>query len=124
MNGWSILVVLTFWVLLASIALYFFSKRSNIQRLSFMSGSISLAVLILVVVIMITRVNRDSTTDYGVLLEQTYSVKVTPDEKSNDAFVIHEGIKFSIEDKVNDWAKIRLSDGKIGWIQKHAFGQI
>lgn len=123
-SGWAFLVVMVFWILLASIAIYFFSKRSNFQRISFMSASITLSVLILVVVILVARINRDSATDYGILVEQIYTVKATPDEKSGDAFIIHEGIKFSIEDRVNDWAKIRLNDGKVGWIQKNSFGQI
>lgn len=123
-SGWSILVVLTFWVLLASIAVYFFSRKSSWQRITFMSGSISLSVLILLVVILFARVNRETATDYGILTEMTYSAKVSPDEKSNDAFVIHEGVKFSLEDSVGEWVKIRLIDGKIGWIKKEAFGQI
>ena len=123
-SGWSILSVLTFWVLLASIAVYFFSRKANWQRITFMSGSISLSVMILLIVILFARINREAATDYGILTEQTYSAKVSPDEKSNDAFVIHEGVKFSIEDAVGGWTKIRLIDGKIGWGYKDAFGLI
>jgi len=123
-SGWSFVVMIVFWILLASIAIYFFSRRSNLQKISFLSSSISLSVLIIAAVILFARVNREAATDYGILLEPTYSVKVSPDIKSNDAFIIHEGIKFSIEDHVNDWSKIRLIDGKIGWIQKTVFGQI
>ncbi len=123
-TGWSILVVITFWVLLGSLALYFFSKSSRLQRISFTSGSTSLSLLIVFCVLLFARVGRESATDYGILLSSTYSAKVSPDSKSNDVFVIHEGIKFTIEDKVNDWVKIRLVDGKIGWIQNDSFGQI
>lgn len=123
-NGWSLIVILIFWILLASIAVYFFSRKTNLQRISFMSGSASLSVLILVLVLLIARVNREATTNFGILLEPTCTVKASPDSKSNDAFVIHEGIKFTIDDFVNDWAKIRLVDGKIGWVQKNVFGQI
>ncbi|MBA4407166.1 hypothetical protein C0389_07830 [bacterium] len=123
-SGWSLVVVIVFWILLASIAIYLFSRRTRLQRLSFLSSSISLSVLIIAAVILFVRVNREAASDFGILLEQNYSVKVSPDIKSNDAFVIHEGIKFTIEDHVNDWSKIRLIDGKVGWIQKSIFGQI
>ncbi len=123
-SGWSFIVVIVFWILLASFAFYFFSRRAPIQRISFFISSISLAVLIFLAVLLFARVNRDATTNYGILLRQTYSVKISPDSKSADAFVVHEGIKFTIEDYVNDWAKIRLADGKVGWIEKNAFGQI
>ncbi|MCX6170560.1 MAG: tetratricopeptide repeat protein [Ignavibacteriales bacterium] len=123
-SGWSFIVILIFWILLASIAVYIFSRRSILQKISFLSSSTSLALLIIAAVLLFARVNREAATDYGILLDQMYSVKVSPDSKSNDAFVIHEGIKFAIEDHVNDWTKIRLIDGKVGWIQKGSFGQI
>jgi tetratricopeptide (TPR) repeat protein len=123
-SGWSFVVMFVFWILLGSISIYLFSRRANLQRIAFLSSSISLSVLIISAVILFARVNREAATDYGILLEPTYSVKVSPDIKSNDAFIIHEGIKFSIEDHVNDWSKIRLIDGKVGWIQKNVFGQI
>ncbi len=123
-SAWSFIVIIVFWILLISIAVYYFARNARFQRISFLSSSISLAVLIVVVVLLFARVNREAATNYGILLQQTYSVKVSPDVKGNDAFVIHEGIKFSIEDHVNDWIKIRLVDGKIGWIQKSVMGQI
>lgn len=123
-SGWSFVVMILFWFLLGSIAVYLFSRRTRLQRISFLISSVSLSVLIVAVVILFARVNREAATDYGIMLEQAYSVKVSPDIKSNDAFVIHEGIKFTLEDHVNDWAKIRLIDGKVGWIQKNVFGQI
>lgn len=123
-SAWSLIVILIFWILLISFAVYYFSRNSRFQKISFFSSSISLAVLIVVVVLLFARVNREAATNYGILLQQTYSVKVSPDVKGSDAFVIHEGIKFSIEDHVNDWVKIRLVDGKIGWIQNSVMGQI
>ncbi|KAF0159848.1 MAG: hypothetical protein FD188_2083 [Ignavibacteria bacterium] len=122
--GWSIFVVITFWILLASIAVYFFSRKTAWQRFTFMSGSISLSILVFLIVVLFARVNRETATDYGILTELTYSAKVSPDEDSNGAFVIHEGVKFSIEDSVGEWVKIRLIDGKIGWVKKETFGQI
>lgn len=122
--GWSFVVMIVFWILISSIAVYQFSRRANLQRISFLSSSISLSLLIIAALLLFARVNREAATDYGILLEPTYSVKVSPDIKSNDAFVIHEGIKFALEDHVNDWSKIRLIDGKVGWVQKNAFGQI
>jgi tetratricopeptide (TPR) repeat protein len=123
-TGWSVMVIIFFLVLISSIGIYLFVRRSFFQRIAFMTGSISMAVLILTIVFLSARVGRETSTNYGVLLTPVYSVKVSPDSKSNDAFVIHEGIKFTLEDKVNDWVKIRLADGKVGWIQRDSLGQI
>lgn len=123
-SGWSYIVIVIYLIFLTSIGLYLLSGRIKIQRLSFLIGSASLAVFIISIVILISRYNHEATTNYGVLLEPIYPVKISPDTKSNDAFVIHEGIKFTVEDRVNDWYKIRMVDGKVGWIQQNSFGQI
>jgi len=39
-------------------------------------------------------------------------------------FVIHEGLKVRLEDTLDDWVKIRLADGKIGWILAENAGEI
>ena len=123
-TGWSILVIMFYLVLIVSIAVYMLVRRAFFQRIAFMSGSISLAVLLLSLVFLFARVQREASTNYGILLSPTYTVKASPDSKSSDAFIIHEGIKFAVEDNVNDWVQIRLADGKVGWIQREAFGQI
>ncbi|MCX7874792.1 MAG: tetratricopeptide repeat protein [Melioribacteraceae bacterium] len=120
----QIIIVFILWILLGSIAIYFFSGKISLQRISFLVGSISLAVLIIFVIIFISRITREKDLNYGVLTEQVYTAKTSPDEKSNDNFVIHEGIKFTIEDEVGNWVKIKLLDGKIGWIEKNSFGRI
>jgi tetratricopeptide (TPR) repeat protein len=123
-SGWSLITALVFWVFLASIGLFYFAKKTNVQRISLMIGSISLALLIIAAVILVSRYNHEAITNYGVLTEEIYSVKGAPDYKSNDIFVIHEGIKFKVEDYVAEWFKIRLADGKVGWIPKNVFEQI
>lgn len=123
-TGWSVIAIIVYCLFLASIGFYLLSRNFNLQRISFMTGSVSLAVMIITFVIMIARYEHQASADYGVLLAPIYSVKVSPDEKSSDTFVIHEGIKFTIEDHVNGWAKIRLVDGKVGWVFKNSFGQI
>lgn len=123
-SGWGFVTVVIFWIFLASIGLFIFARKINIQKISLMIGSFAMAILIISIVILISRYNHEAVTNYGVLTEQIYSVKGAPDARSNDIFVIHEGIKFTVEDQVNEWYKIRLVDGKIGWIPKNVFGFI
>lgn len=123
-SGWAFLTVVIFWIFLGAIGLFIFAKKIRVQKISLMVSSFVLALLIVSVVILISRYNHEVVKNYGVLTEQIYSVKGAPDSRSNDIFVIHEGIKFTIEDQVNEWYKIRLADGKVGWIPKNVFGFI
>ena len=123
-TGWSVVVLVFYLILIVSVAVYLLIRKAQLQKMAFISGSLSLAILILLSVFLFARIGRESSTNYGILITPNYSAKVSPDSKSNDAFVIHEGIKFTIEDQVNDWAKIRLVDGKVGWVERNSFGQI
>ncbi|HMD14583.1 MAG TPA: SH3 domain-containing protein, partial [Bacteroidota bacterium] len=42
--------------------------------------------------------------------------KSAPDNQSTDLFVLHEGVTVEVLDAVGDWRKIRLADGKVGWM--------
>jgi len=124
LTGWSFVFLLAFVLFLFYLAVYILTKRNSVQRMAFYSGISVFAILILVGVIWTSRLNLETSGDFGILLERSVTVKVSPDSQSNDAFVIHEGIKFSIEERINTWFKIRLADGKIGWIPDNTAGRI
>jgi SH3-like domain-containing protein len=44
-------------------------------------------------------------------------VKSTPDDSGTDLFVIHQGLKVKVIDKVRDWVRVELEDGNDGWIK-------
>ncbi len=120
-SGWSIIVIIFFIIFLISLSLYFTGKTGKAQRTGFLFGSSGLAALLFFVIVLVSSVNRERSTDFGILVEPEVAAKQSPDDRSNDAFVIHEGLKFEVEDKVNDWSRIRLSDGKVGWLPNNSF---
>lgn len=124
LNGWAIITIIIYVTLIISIGIYILSKKIYLQKIAFKAGITAVILFLLCLIIFIARYNYEKSTNFGVLLESAYSAKVAPDEKSNDAFLIHEGIKFVIEDHVNNWSKIRLADGKVGWVQNYAFEKI
>jgi tetratricopeptide (TPR) repeat protein len=123
-NGWSFVLLLVFALFLFYLGLYLLTKKNSLQRIAFYSGSGVLAVLILVLIIWLARLNIETSENFGILLDKNATVKVSPDVQSNDAFMLHEGIKFSLEEKMNGWYKIKLADGKLGWLPQNSVGKI
>ena len=118
-------VFVVFWLLfLGCIAVYFLVGRMRIQRLSVMFGLFNLTMIFIIGIFLISSLHRENTADFGILLNSTVTAKTSPDASQNDAFVIHEGIKFQIEERVSDWAKIKLADGKVGWLLNDTFEAI
>ena len=123
-SGWTIVVYVVFILLLFCIIAYFFSRTSTQQRVSFFSG-VGVSVLLFLVIILLTvKMNKEYNIKNGIIVESIVTVKSAPDNASKDEFVVHEGLKVLIEDKVDDWIKIRLADGKIGWIIEKSIGII
>jgi tetratricopeptide (TPR) repeat protein len=115
-SGWMIIVYIFFILSLLSIVAYFFSRSLAQQRLSFFSGISLVAILILGIILLAVKINKEFNVKDGIIVESLVIVKSSPDYSSKDTFQIHEGLKVRIEDNVDDWVKIRLDDGKIGWI--------
>ncbi|MCB9259754.1 MAG: tetratricopeptide repeat protein [Ignavibacteriales bacterium] len=120
-TGWQVIIFIFYIFLLVCIALYFLVRNVQIQKYAFIFGILNIAALVFTVIFFFASLERESSNDYGILLSSVTTAKISPDKSSNDAFVIHEGIKFKIEDEVNNWVKIKLSDGKIGWIPTNTF---
>ncbi|MFC5047633.1 SH3 domain-containing protein [Aquimarina hainanensis] len=53
---------------------------------------------------------------FAVIFSSEAEVKSEPNLKSERVFELHEGTKVKVLETVNDWKKIRLTDGKIGWM--------
>ena len=53
----------------------------------------------------------------AIIFAKESKVKSEPNLRSDEAFVLHEGTKVQVLDTVKSWKKIKLSDGKTGWIQ-------
>ena len=52
----------------------------------------------------------------AIVFAPTVPVKSSPAESGTDLFVLHEGTKVVMLNKLGDWAEIKISDGNRGWL--------
>jgi pentatricopeptide repeat protein len=123
-NGGTYITFFFYLLLLFLIVAYFFAKTIYQQKLILFSGLGVLVILLLSVSLLIVKINKEQTVIGGVIIEQSITVKTSPDPQSTDAFVIHEGLKVNLEDQLDEWVKIRLADGKVGWVENRAVERI
>jgi tetratricopeptide (TPR) repeat protein len=116
-KSWTILFITTVWLLFAAASFYFIGRSVRIKKISFvfmivlifLSGSTG---IIAARSHAITYVDKK-----GIIMSSSVYVKSSPDEKGNDLFILHEGTKVEILDNLNNWNKIRIANGGIGWMQ-------
>ena len=123
-NGWAYIVFIFYLLAIILVGSYFFARSIRQQKLILFSGLTALLMLAISISLLVVKINREATVKSGVIVEQFVTVKTSPDPKSTDAFVIHEGLKVNLEDKLDEWVKVRLADGKVGWIENNYVEQI
>jgi tetratricopeptide (TPR) repeat protein len=121
-KSWAIFSVACVWLALVAFALYLF--MSNIRRLGFFSGIVLLFFALLFSCLSYTQSQAESGAGQAILTAANTYIKSAPDTSSTDLFMIHEGIKLNILDRVGNWSKVRLADGKVGWVEHGTFSVI
>ncbi len=53
----------------------------------------------------------------AVIMSSAVAIKSSPDRAATDLFVLHEGTRLSVGERIDGWAEIRIADGRKGWIE-------
>lgn len=123
-NTWAwISVILSTTFLLFFIG-YYFSQISFSKRLFFF-GMFGLVFMLLISIsAAIFEKNRYENEKPAIVFAEIAEVKSEPQKLSSNIFVLHEGTKVFVEETLDNWKKIQLTDGTEGWIEKNAIKEV
>lgn len=110
------IMYILFILTLVSFSLFLFARTYEQKRYSLLAGMVLALFLVLGVANFTIQSYRESNTEFAIVMADVANIKSAPDRSGNDLFVIHRGLKVQVLDSVNKWRKIRLVDGKVGWI--------
>lgn len=117
----TLLTVFCYLLVMGLIIMRILLRSRSIQRVVRIALIPGLVSLLLVVNIFIVRIHENNTLHYAIVLVDKIDVLSSPDDQGTELFALHRGVKLKVEESRGDWAKIRLADGKIGWIKQQAF---
>ena len=118
-RSWAIFSVMAMWLALIAFALYLFI--GSIRRAGFYTGMALVFFSLFFFYLSYSQNQSESGAGQAILSAPNAYIKSAPDASSTDLFMIHEGTKLNIMDKVGTWSKVRLADGKVGWIEQGTF---
>jgi tetratricopeptide (TPR) repeat protein len=120
-RGWGYFAVAFMWLALIVFAIYLLISRKGFVMFL---GSLLLILSFSSFALGYVQSNEEENSDKAILLVESVNVKSAPDSHGTELFTIHEGIKFELCDRVGNWNKIRLADGKVGWVENGLFEKI
>ena len=96
--------------------IYYFAYSTLNKRLTFIGSLVSLVLLCISLAFAFHKYNLDRKDNPAIVFAQESKVKNDPNPRSEESFRLHEGTKVQVLESYNDWKKIKLSDGKMGWV--------
>ncbi|MDT0555698.1 tetratricopeptide repeat protein [Patiriisocius hiemis] len=115
-DGWAktaIALVIMFVILFLG---YYFSSSERTKRFLFVSSLLSV-FLGLVSLTMAYQTYTDFINDKpAIIFAESAEVKSAPSVGGPSVFILYEGTKVQIIDQDNEWYRIKLADGKDGWL--------
>jgi tetratricopeptide (TPR) repeat protein len=119
-QSWSVFGVLSLLLGFVGLVIYLFSLKVELKRFSFYTG----LVLILLGICCISFAGAEESYlqahKEAIVFNGIVNVKSAPDIKQKTLMAIHEGTKVRIIEPRENWLKVELPNGNIGWVEAAA----
>lgn len=121
---WAIITVALMLLFVLSFIKYTLEKYASKKRLFFIVAGISLLLTLLSLSFAYQQQANVNNTKYAIVFAKESGVRAEPKLSGEQAFVLHEGTKVQVVDSFQDWIKIKLTNGSVGWILKNDIKQL
>lgn len=123
-NQWGYFSLICFVLTAIFGLLFFFLRRRFIKKLFLIAGIFMLALSSTSLMFGRQQNKQFSERNTAIIFSPSVTAKSSPDESGTDLFVLHEGVKVWISDKLNSWLEIELADGNKAWIPENSLERI
>jgi len=115
-NQWAIVAVLLAIVSSLMFLLFYFAEIPKKKRLYFTTSMIGFLLLIITTFITYKQYSQSKKNIQAIVFATKTEVRNAPTFNSEEIFTLHEGTKVTVLDTIDNWKKIKIADGKQGWI--------
>jgi len=123
-DAWTVFALISFSMLVVTIGLFVVSKKRGNRKLSFYIGVLFLIITIASSSLAYQKYYTGIEHKEAIVFTSSITVKSSPTQNSVDLFVIHEGTKVRIIDRIDNWVEIKIQNGSTGWLPKKSVEEI
>lgn len=116
-NAWAIISIVLLALTLALVLLFLLGRSAGARKAGFFSAIAALLLFAMAFGFSLSLRKDALRTDEAIVVKAVSSVRSSPSEDSaKDLFILHEGTKVRVLERVSGYDNISLSDGRQGWI--------
>ena len=115
-DGWAVVTVILVFVFVFAFIGYYFTVRTGMKRLLFTTSFVALGLAVISLAISFQARSFDRNNRPAIVWSPEAEVKSEPNLRSDQTFLLHEGTKVHVLEETDDWKRIRIADGKEGWV--------
>jgi tetratricopeptide (TPR) repeat protein len=115
-NQWAIVVIVFSFLVCIFFLFFYFAHSPSKKRFYFITSTLSFIFLIFSLLITYNQYSFTQNNKVAIVFAEETEVRNAPTLNSEEVFTLHEGTKVIVLDTIDDWKKIKIADGKIGWI--------
>lgn len=117
-DGWAIMGLTCFVLMLVGVLMYLFASQLLYKKIGFFSAVLLFLFTVVSNIFAHEQYSKLTQRTGAIIMPTSVVVKSTPNSAGTELFVLHEGTYVEIVDEsMKEWCEIKLSDGKVGWIQ-------
>ena len=117
-TAWAVMAVVFGALFASSIALMMVSRRRWLSVTAIVLAFVSLLIAIFSLIFASKESKRYIQQPEAIVMQSVVNAKGTPNETGTSLFVIHEGLKVAVTDRVGTWVEIKLPNGEKGWVEE------
>ena len=115
-DNWAKTAVVFMLLFVGLFLIYYFSQSTSKKRFAFVSSLSFLLLAFVALSFAFHKFKLVKNDQPAIVFAQEAQIKSEPNLRSEEVFKLHEGTKVQVLDTVSNWKKIKLSDGKTGWV--------
>ena len=115
-NGWAWLSIVCFLLTLGAAGFFYYTPLTRFKKIALGIGTTFLVLCLLTFAFAWRTRTLDQSRREAIIFQPTVTVLGEPRDGANELFVVHEGTKVAILEEVDEWTRVRLSDGNDGWM--------
>lgn len=123
-NTWAWISVLFSGLFLVFFLGYYFSAITLNKRIFFGAMFLMLASLLISISAALFERSYFKNEKPAIVFAETTEVKSEPKKSAPSVIMLHEGTKVFVEETVDNWKKVQLTDGTDGWIEESTIKEV